>query len=117
MQDMSPTNQSIRTLSNYMFMCVMIIIHLASARSVVLVFGHTMYFPVVKGELWNLLVIDSKLRVVSQGIFIILKIPVEVYLYYIITEIFNLTCLVIRSQFFVMPLRRTLACLLIRHGK
>ena len=62
MQDMSPTNQSIRTLSNYVFMCVMIIIHLASARSVVLVFGHTMYFPVVKGELWNLLVIDSKLR-------------------------------------------------------
>lgn len=53
----------------------------------------------------------------SQGIIIIIKIPVEVYLYYIITEIFNLACLVIRSQFFVMPLRRTLACLLNRHGK
>lgn len=59
---MSPTNQSIRTLSNYMFMFVMIIIHLVSARSVVLVFAHTKYFPVVKGELWNFLVIDSKLR-------------------------------------------------------
>lgn len=91
----------------------MIIIHTATAGSVVLVFAHTMYFSVVKEELWNLLAINSKMRDGKPRYYY----HHEVYLYYIISEIFNLACLVIRSQFFVMPLRRTLACLLIRHGK